>query len=76
MKKHHRTALQCMPTGTLSDPSRACPQHRKADLFDGVLLPGHFSHLGDDGDVVLKLHLQTLGKGEVGFGANWEAQLL
>ena len=54
-----------------------CTKSRwRTDLFNGVLLAGHFSHLGDDPNVILELHLQALGEGQVGLGANREAQLL
>ena len=45
-------------------------------LFNGILLASHLSHLGDNSYMILQLHLKALGKGEVGLGSDWEAQVI
>lgn len=45
-------------------------------LLNREFLPGNFCHLSDGLNMVLKLHLQAAGEGQVGFGFDVNLYLL
>lgn len=45
-------------------------------MLNGILLPGNLSYFGYDLNVVLKLHVQTAGKCEIGLGLHVDFDLL
>ena len=47
-----------------------------AHLLDGVLLAGHLGHLADALDVVLQVHLEAAGEGQVGLGPDINVDLV
>ena len=47
-----------------------------AHLLDGILLAGHLSHLADALDVVLQVHLEAAGEGQVGLGPDINVDLI
>lgn len=45
-------------------------------LFNSILLASYLSHLADALNMVLKVHLEAAGKGQVGFGPDIDVDLI